>query len=388
MPELMLDVLDSSNGRTLGWVVVDSSVNDRSHGGLRISQSVSKEELTILAHRMTLKFGFLGIANGGAKAGIVGDPEASVETRHDLLKKFAASIEQLVKTGRYLPHADMGTTETEIREIFGITALPGEPTRDESGFYTSTGVALAARVAIQALGKQLSGMSVAVEGFGKVGSGVAKLLNEFGAKIVAVSTSKGALYQPDGLNVDQLLAAWRKWGSEFVKHYENAKILPRDELFFLNVDVLCPCANSRSIHLDNAQQVQAKLICPGANAPITPEAEPQLIARGIRVLPDYVTNSGGVLGGTMAFAGIPKNKIRPMMYEVLEPAFRSVFSLSSADAERYCMERFQRAKIAAESTGIKQRLFQTGLRLYRSGVIPDFIVGKLASRYFRVRALS
>ena len=312
MSELILEVPGDSSS-PLGWVVMDSTVNGRSHGGLRISQHVTREELVVLARRMTLKFGFLGIANGGAKAGIVGNPEAPPEVRREMLAKFASAIQQLVRERRYAPHPDMGTSEAELIEAFGKKVMRGAPGRDESGFFTSIGVTAAAKIAIHRMNKGMNEITAAIEGFGKVGSHVAQLLEEAGVKIIAISTSAGALYKDEGLRVNDLISAAKASGSDFVKHYKDAKQIPRSELLHLPVDLLCPCANSFSIHSDNAASIQALIICPGANAPVSPEAELSLVARGIQVLPDFLTNAGGVLGGTMAFAGIPKSEVREIM---------------------------------------------------------------------------
>jgi glutamate dehydrogenase/leucine dehydrogenase len=382
MSELILEVAGDSNG-PLGWVVIDSTVNGRSHGGLRISQHLTREELVVLARRMTLKFGFLGIANGGAKAGIIGNPEAPAEVRRELLAKFASAVQQLVRERRYSPHPDMGTSEPELIETFGKKVMRGANGRDESSFFTSIGVSTAGKIAINRMGERMDQITAAVEGFGKVGSWVAKLLEESGVKIMAISTSSGALYCQEGLRVNDLISAAKAAGSDFVNHYRDAKHISRSELLNLPVDLLCPCANSFSINSENASSIQARIICPGANAPVSPEAESSLISRGIQVLPDFLTNSGGVLGGTMAFAGIPKSTVCEIMTEFLEQRFSALFNMSSIDAERICMERFQKAKLAAETGGIKQKLFSAGLRLYRSGLIPPFIVSRFATSYFR-----
>jgi glutamate dehydrogenase (NAD(P)+) len=383
MPELTLEVPGPDNAQPLGWVVIDSLVRGRSHGGLRISHHVSSQELIVLAHRMTLKFGFLGLANGGAKAGIVGDPEASVEARGKQLKYFAAAIRPLIESRKYLPHADMGTTEPEIRNAFGN--LPRQPSREDSGFFTSIGVHLAARVALEKRGKQFEKITAAIEGFGKVGASVAQLLTESGAKVVAISTSSGALYRKEGLPIQELRRLAGSRGSSFVLDYREAERITNQELLGLPVNLLCPCAISGTIHPGNAPKIQAEIICPGANAPFTSEAEQILAQRGTVVLPDFITNSGGVLGGTMSFAGIPAPRIRPLMSEYLAPQFKMLFEKNSAEVEQYCLDRHQKNKMAAERGGVKQKLFETGISLYRRGLVPRFLVGNLAENYFRSR---
>jgi glutamate dehydrogenase (NAD(P)+) len=384
MPELIVEAFLGDSNHSAGWLVIDSTIHGRSHGGLRISPNVSREELCMLAHRMTLKFGFLGISSGGAKAGIVGDPEAPAEIREEMLKRFAEKISPIVKTKLFLPHADIGTTQSEIEQVFDRKG-PRQPTREESGFYTSVSVGSAAKIAAGRIGKQLPEITVAIEGFGKVGSSVAKLLAALGAKIVGVSTSRGALYRKEGLDIEELFTAQMQSGSKFVLDYTNADKITQQEMLSLPVDLLSPCANTGSIHAENAEQIHAKIICAGGNCPLTPQAEANLTARGVLCLPDYLTNSGGILGGTMAFAGISMAQIPTLMGQYLEPRFATLFELPNQQVENKCLDRFYKMKDDTERNSFKNRLFQTGLNLYRNGLVPKFLTRRLAPRYFLSR---
>jgi glutamate dehydrogenase/leucine dehydrogenase len=385
MSELEIEVPGAVPGSPSGWLIIDSTVNGRSHGGLRISPHVTREELRLLARKMTLKFGFIGIANGGAKAGIIGDPEAPFEVRQKLLKHFAESIGPLVRERKYLPHPDMGTTDTEIHKAFWNLSASSEPGRERSGYFTGLGVFIAASVIAGKLGKNLSNLKVAIIGFGKVGSSLAGFLEEAGAKVLAVSTSRGALYKEEGLPVTEMQRKAVELGSKFVLNFENASMISKEEILQLPVDLLMPCAHSWMITSENADQVQAKVICGGANAPVTEEAELILASRSILSLPDFLTNSGGTLGGTMFFAGIPVDRIRVLMQSYLEPRFVQLFEKSRTDVEQYCLNRFANVKRQAENGGFKQKIFQLGLEFYRRGIVPKSLVSRLASRYFLSR---
>jgi glutamate dehydrogenase (NAD(P)+) len=385
MPELEMEVPDPSGGSPRGWLVIDSSVNGRSHGGLRISPHVTRKELKMLARKMTLKFGFLGLASGGAKAGIVGDPEAPFEVRQKQLKQFAEFVAPLVKQRRYLPHPDMGTTDSEIHQAFGNLPLSPQPGRELSGYFTGLGVFIAATVIAQKLGKSVKDLTIAIVGFGKVGSSLAGFFNEAGAKVLAVSTSYGALYKEEGLPVTEMQKKAAEMGSRFVLKYEQGSVISKEEILQLPVDLLMPCALTGTIDHKNAHQVQAKIICAGANAPVTDDAESILTARSILSLPDFITNAGGVLGGTMLFAGIPLDQIRVLMQAYLEPRFLQLFEKSKTEAERYCLDRFANVKRQSEQGGIKQKMFQSGLELYRRGIIPKSVMSRLAARYFLSR---
>ncbi len=380
-------------GKPFGWLAVDSAVGGRSYGGVRLTPNVSPAELRRLAYRMTLKFGFLGLSGGGAKAGIVGNPEAPPQERQAALRRFMVALSPFIRSGCYQPAADVGTSEAEIAEAMahiGVGRSRQEPSREQSGFYTSLTVVAGARAAARHLGQELAGLRAAVHGFGKVGVSVAQGLAEHGATIVAVSTSQGALYQPHGLPVETLAALARRAGSGFVLEYKEAERQDKEELLTLPVDVLCPCALSDSLHAGNAAQVQARIVSPGANCAVTLEAERCLVERGTLCLPDFVTNSGGVLGGTMAFAGLGTRTIRRLVEEQVEPRIAAQIArgqegeeLPSQAAEREALARFEKVQRQAEQRSLKRSLFQHGLALYRHGLIPRLAVGALAPSYFR-----
>ncbi len=125
-----------------------------------------------------------------------------------------------------------------------------------------------------------------------------------------ISTSRGALYNPEGLNVDRLVRLTEEAGSRVVEFYHDAEFVDREKLLELPVDILCPCARWNSLNMSNAPRIPAQVISPGANNPITPDAEHALFERGVLCFPDFVTNCGGVLGGTMEFASVSRGQLR------------------------------------------------------------------------------
>jgi glutamate dehydrogenase/leucine dehydrogenase len=161
---------------------------------------------------------------------------------------------------------------------------------------------------------------VAVEGFGRVGSVVAQLLAQAGARLIALSTSRGAIVAEGGLDVPRLLSLKQQYGGQLVHQYPDAHLIARDGLFTQHVDLLVPGARAHVIHVGNADQVQAKLIVPISNAPVTPKAEQMLIARGIVVIPDFVANCGGVMAVDMRGAGFDVEDVR----HVIEVTFAEV----------------------------------------------------------------
>lgn len=154
----------------------------------------------------------------------------------------------------------------------------------KSSSWYGISVRVGAQVAVEHLKRKWEGLRVALQDFGKVGAAVAQGLVERGAHIMAISTSQGALYNPQGLSVEKLLMLSQQAGSGLVHLYKEAEPIPREELLTLPVDLLCPCATSESIHAGNAGQIQARIISSGANYPVTPEAEQILQNRGILCL--------------------------------------------------------------------------------------------------------
>src|SRR6185503_10178150 len=183
-------------GTELGFVVVDSSIQGRARGGLRIVPEVTEVELRAAARAMTLKYGLLGLPQGGAKAGLHGDPDAPVEERRARMLAFARAIEPLLRTRGYVPDADIGTRADDIRwtmQALGLRVGANDWQANRSGQYTAASCVAAARAALAHRGATLRDCRVAIEGFGSVGAAVADGLRREGARVVAVSTSRGAL---------------------------------------------------------------------------------------------------------------------------------------------------------------------------------------------------
>ncbi len=380
------------NGDLAGYVVIDSAVRGHSCGGLRIAPNVSEDEIRLLARSSTLKFGFLGLPQGGAKAGVCGDPDAPRTERLDRLVEFARAISDVLRDGSYLPFADMGTTNADMRHMLDAAGVrvPRRALQEyDSGYYTACSVFGGIVSAVAFADFQLAGSTIAIEGFGKVGGALAGLLAEAGAKVVAVSTSRGALHNPNGLDVDRLTEAAREVGSRVVEEYADADRIECSALLELPVDILCPCARLHSVDEGNARRVGARVICSGANNPLTPGAEAALIGRGILCLPDFVTNCGGALGGTMAFASIKHDDIRDFIKNCMALAILNL--LAEADrtgrpirslAEEAALSRFERVKLTAENPSLRGRLMNVGLSLYRNGFLPGRLVGRMALGYF------
>jgi len=315
--DAQLRITVTKDSKTLGYLVIDSIMGGHSYGGVRLMPDIDENEIGILARAMTLKFGFLGLPHGGAKAGVIGDPEAPREERLERLRTFAQAISPLLAKRFYIPATDMGTEIADIRhmvESAGIPLRKRDFSIERSGYYTALTVFTGLKQAVRRLGSDIPGRKAAIEGYGKVGSALAGLLHKAGARIIAVSTSRGAIYNPGGLDIPSLNRIAAEAGSRSVELYDKAERISPSSLLELPVDILCPCAMSGSIHEKNAGRISARVICPGANNPVSPEAEVILFRRGIISIPYFIANCGGVLGGTMEFASVKKNKIEGFIY--------------------------------------------------------------------------
>ena len=393
--QLVCTVVEDST--VMGYVVIDSTVGGRSCGGLRMLPDVDEAEIRSLGRAMTLKYGFLGLPQGGAKAGVRGDPEAPQAERWRRLVEFGRAIAPLLRSHVYIPGTDMGTDNVDIKHMLntvGVQVKRRELRGTDSGYYTALTVFTAAKQATQRLGMGLPDCTVAIEGFGKVGSALGGLLVEAGARVVAISTSRGALYDPHGLDVTRLVELVNREGSKVVDLYKDAERIDCAALLELPVDILCPCARHESLHASNAPRVKVRIVCPGANSPVTSEAESVLAERGVLSVPDFVANCGGVLGGTMEFASVGGEQIEAFIDRhigariafVLDEAARRGVSPREIAAP-IALRRFEQVQQGAAHPTPLGRLFAAGLELYRRGWVPGPLVAALSLSYFE-RALA
>jgi glutamate dehydrogenase (NAD(P)+)/glutamate dehydrogenase (NADP+) len=322
-PVKVVHVYDPASGLK-GIVVVDNVACGPAIGGVRMAADVSSEEVFRLARAMTMKNAAAGLAHGGGKAGIVADPKTA--DKPGLVRAFARAIRDLVE---YIPGPDMGTDEQcmaciqdEIGRSVGLPRVLGGIPLDEIGA-TGYGLAQCAEIAALFCDLDLEGARVAIEGFGNVGRHAAHFLAVKGCKLVAASDSQGAVYDPNGIDANELAQVKQQAGS--VTAYGSGRQITQAELFSVPCDVLVPAARPDCIHAQNADSIQARLILQGANIPATAEAEALLHERGVLIVPDFIANAGGVICAAVEYHGGTENdafdqissKIRRNTKEVL-----------------------------------------------------------------------
>jgi glutamate dehydrogenase (NAD(P)+) len=270
-----------------------------SAGGTRYAPDVTEHEATLLARAMTYKFGVLGREVGGAKGAVRG----SQQDKTELMNRYCEEIRPLVESLKFLTGPDLGTSESDFaplragREEPSImtTSIGGVPVED---LVTGFGVVVAAETAIGSL----DGATFAIEGFGKVGGGVAKEAVRRGARVVAVSTLAGCVRDPNGLDVELMLAFRRDYGDAVVRQLARPADTDPSSLFDVDADVLVPGARTGVITAEIAERLKTRWIAPAANVPYDADAIEVMRRRRVRYLPDFVCNAGSTIGYTSGAA--------------------------------------------------------------------------------------
>jgi glutamate dehydrogenase (NAD(P)+) len=299
---------DGSTSVFTGYRVTHNSARGPSKGGIRYHPDVTLDEVKALAMWMTWKCALMGIPFGGAKGGVTVDPKRlSRGELERMTRRYTTEIINEIGPEKDIPAPDVGTDGAVMAWIFDtfsmnkghsvlgvVTGKPltigGSLGREEA---TARGALFCIRDAVAKRDGRLDGMTAAVQGFGNVGSFLAKFLHEEGAKVVAISDSRAALYNPKGIDIAAAFAHKREHGT--LAGLKDADQMTNDELLLLDVDILAPCALEQVITERNASQVKASIICEGANGPVTPAADAILEDKGVLILPDVLANAGGVI---------------------------------------------------------------------------------------------
>ncbi|WP_062069868.1 Glu/Leu/Phe/Val family dehydrogenase [Demequina sediminicola] len=277
-------------------------------GGLRYSTAVDLDEVRALAMWMSWKCALVDVPYGGAKGGIAIEPRDHSDGELErVTRRYTSEILPIIGPDMDIPAPDIGTDERTmawIMDTYSTTkgyTVPGVVTGKPISLggslgratATSRGVAHVALMALSSTGMEASKASAAVQGFGKVGRDAARLLNEAGVSVKAVSDVDGAVFAPDGLDISRLSAHVDREGT--VSGFDGAEPLAPADLLTLDVDVLVPAAIEGVLTEHNAHDVQASIVVEGANGPTTQAADEILTTRGVTIVPDILANAGGVI---------------------------------------------------------------------------------------------
>jgi glutamate dehydrogenase/leucine dehydrogenase len=302
-------VMDNGEIRVFeGFRVIHDDVLGPSKGGIRYAPDVNIEEVKALAAWMTWKCAVVNVPFGGAKGGVRCNPkEMSQRELEHLTRRYTANMLEVFGPDRDIPAPDMNTNEQTMAWIVDtysmharknqwavVTGKPiilgGSRGRKEA---TGRGVVTCVMSALNKLGMMANQCSVAVQGFGNVGSVSALLMHEQGSKIVAISDISGAYYNENGIDIPKAIA-YSDANGKSLDGFADATVITNEELLELDVDILIPAAKEDQISVKNAHKIKAKIIAEGANGPITANADSILEEKGIMVIPDILANAGGV----------------------------------------------------------------------------------------------
>ena len=292
----------------LGFRVTHNIARGPSKGGIRYHPDVTKDEVKSLAMWMTWKCALMGLPFGGAKGGVICDPKRLTERELErLTRRYTSEIINDIGPERDIPAPDVGTDGRVMAWIFDtysmnkghsvLGVVTGKPLSVGGSLGREEATARGALYCIQAIavkeGARLDEYKVAIQGFGNVGAHLARLLHAEGASVVAVSDSRGGVHNPSGLDVPAVLAHKQERGT--LEGFANADAVTNEELVELPCDILAPCALEQVVTEENADRVRARIVCEGANGPVTPAADTILDEKGVLILPDVLANAGGVV---------------------------------------------------------------------------------------------
>ena len=338
------------------YLVFANTVRGPAKGGIRFSPQVTLEETRDLAERMVYKCALTGVPFGGGKSGIAMDPKAlSRFEKMAVMKEFVHMINLELRAGTYIPAPDLGTTPYDMAVIYGethnlecVTGKPpsvgGLPGRREA---TGRGVChTTCRTLDRLFDEQVEGKTVAVQGFGNVGSWTCLFLAERGAKVVATSDVTGGIYRDDGIDVHALMEHSAK--GEPVTSSTGDEIT-NEELLELDVDVLIPAAIENVLHAGNAPKVAARLVVEAANGPTTHDADAIFRERDVPLIPDILANSGGVIASYVEWRQAKSGSLTQAheTYETIESRIDAAFERTCAYAAQHSTTFRTAAQIAA-----------------------------------------
>jgi len=330
-----------------GYRVLYNTSRGPAKGGIRFDMQVTLEEVKALAAWMTWKCAVVNIPFGGSKGGVVCDPDSmSAGELERLTRRYTAGIIHVLGPDSDVPAPDVNTNERVMAWIMDtysmhvghtttavVTGKPvemgGSMGRREA---TGRGCMIVTKEALAHLGMPVVGTTVAVQGFGNVGSVAAQLLQAEGCKIVAIGDRSTSIYNPDGIDVNDAIAYVAK--NRHLDGYGKGELISGADLLKLDVDVLVPAALENVITTKNAGEIRARIICEGANGPTTAAADSILEENGVFVIPDILANAGGVTvsyfewvqdrGGYFWTEQLVNDRLRHIMVQ----SFQAVLDLS------------------------------------------------------------
>lgn len=345
-------VMDDGTTRVFeGYRIQHSTSRGPAKGGVRFHPAVNLDEVKALAAWMTFKCAVVNIPYGGGKGGVVCNPsELSERELRAITRRFTAAIAPMIGPDQDIPAPDVGSNAAVMgwmmdtysmlkgHCVHGVVTgkpieLGGALGRNEA---TGRGVMFTTKNIMKKLGMEFKGTDVAVQGMGNVGSITAKLLDQEGMKVVAVSDVSGGIYKKDGLNIPAILEYLGKDRKNLLKDYEEEGMtrITNEELLELDVTVLIPAALENQINGSNVDRIRAKVIVEAANGPTAAEADPILKEKNIVVVPDILANAGGVVVSYFEWVqniqsvSWTEAEVNEKLKNIMDPSFEAVWNIA------------------------------------------------------------
>lgn len=364
-PEKIIIVSNPKTGM-LGYLVIYNTARGIGKGGVRMASNLTLETVMLLAKTMTFKNAMADLPFGGAKGGIVADPNDP--NREAIIRSYVRELRNIIPN-EYVFGLDMGLSESDAALVVdelgnNRLASTGKPKYmggipyDEEGL-AGLGVVEAMKNSCQFItGLEMNGAIISIQGFGAMGKAVARYSSNHGAKIVAVSNmvrgeAAKAIYNPNGIDIKKLNSLITD-ASKSVTLYKDAEVFEGGEELFLDCDFVVPCAAGGVITKENVHNIKAKVLAEAANNPLTPEAQKMLDPNKTLYLPDFVINSGGVIAAYIEYINgtleqaierirktVPDN-VESVLKEAIETQVESAFEIRKI-AERIAKERVVKA---------------------------------------------
>jgi glutamate dehydrogenase (NAD(P)+) len=313
-PEKVLQVYDPDTGMK-GVLVIDNTSTGPGKGGIRFAEGTTPLDVFKLARTMTWKCAAAGLPFGGAKGGIIADPNKV--DRVAWVKSFAKMIRPYCP-GQYIAATDIGTTELDMaifaHEIGDMRACTGKPSElggiphelGTTGYGVTTALETALEVLLElkAIHIQRDKIKVSIQGFGNVGSFTARFLDSAGIRVVAISDVSGLVYNKDELNIPRLMIDMK--GKSILSDLDSYDILDKNQIFEFDSDIFIPAAMGNVIIDETVTKLLdhgVKIIVEAANLPTSPKADEYLNSNGVWLIPDFLANAGGVIGSFVEYQG-------------------------------------------------------------------------------------
>lgn len=331
-----------------GYRVQHNQVLGPFKGGIRYHESVTLSEVAALAALMTFKNSLLNLPLGGAKGGVQVDPnKLSARENEALTRRFTSEIAPFIGPDRDIPAPDVGTsaqsmawmldqysTESGFSQTGVVTGKPieigGSAGREAA---TGLGVVYTTEKALEKKNMNIKNVTMAIQGFGKVGMHAAIEAHALGARVVAVSDVNNAIYNHEGLNIPEVVNHYLRTGK--LSGYAGAQAISNDDLLALDVEVLAPCALDGTINSHNVEGIKARIIVEGANGPVTANANEVLSAKKTFIVPDILANGGGVVVSyfewvqDISWLFWDEHQVREKLRTVMYRSFDKVFDFAN-----------------------------------------------------------